>query len=267
MNIQRILLTGDDGYNSIGTRLLIRALKDKYDLRIAATKTQQSGVGGKLSLKSGGTWGEDVVDGVPAFWVDGTPADVMECAQAYYEEPFDLLISGVNMGPNASTAVISSGTVGAAIRGLGVGVAPHSIAISWDAPVEFWLKDHNHSEDISEYFAYPGDTLGSLIEFCLQNQMWDVNFLNVNIPVRHTKEVRFTKFLKDITRYFSYPITVDRETHTFSYQGNPFNIQEKHLRYDVAALEQGYISITPAVADFTHFETFQRLVDTTAQLP
>jgi 5'/3'-nucleotidase SurE len=46
----RILLTGDDGYNSIGTRLLVHALKNEHTLQIAATKSQQSGVGGQLSL-------------------------------------------------------------------------------------------------------------------------------------------------------------------------------------------------------------------------
>ena len=266
MKVQKILLTGDDGYNSVGTRLLIRALKDKYELHIAATRFQQSGVGGKLSLETGGKWGEDTVDGVPALWVEGSPADVMECAQAYFTQPFDLLISGVNLGTNASTAIISSGTYSAAIRGLGVQIAPRAMAMSWDVPREFWHKRHDASEDISEYFAYPGDVLHSLIDRCLKEEMWKVNMLNINLPTKKSTQVRFTKILKDITRFYTYPIAFDRETHTFDYKREPFQIQEQNIRYDVAAVNQGYISITPCATEMTHFQTFEKLEKTKLDL-
>jgi 5'-nucleotidase len=256
---KRILLTGDDGYNSVGTRLLIRALKDTYDLQIAATLHQQSGVGGKLSLKSGGTWGEDTVDGVPALWVDGTPCDVMECAQGYFDKPFDLLISGINLGPNASTAVISSGTYSAAVRGLGATVAPRAVAISWDLPSEFWLQMHDGQTDITPFFDYPGDILKPLFDTILENELWGVQLLNINLPHTPTKEIRFTKILKDITQYFRYPIHMDHEKHQYSYQGEPFDVKEKNLRYDVAAIEQGFISISPCAFEMTHFTTFERL--------
>lgn len=44
---KKILLTGDDGYDSLGTRLLVRGLRDEFDLKIAGTKDQMSGVGGE----------------------------------------------------------------------------------------------------------------------------------------------------------------------------------------------------------------------------
>lgn len=261
MSNYKILLTGDDGYNSIGTRLLVHALKDKHELHIAGTKNQQTGVGGKLSLKTGGTWGEDTVDGVPAFWAEGTPCDVMECVQGYYKEKFDLLISGVNLGANASSAVISSGTYAAAIRGMGVGLAPRGIAISWDASPELWHKKHDAREDISQYLRYPGDTLKLLMEQCIQEDLWGVPLLNINIPQKSTKTVRFTKILKDISKYYRYPIELDHETHQFSYQRDPFNLQETNERYDVAALAAGHISISPCAFEMSHFTAFERLKD------
>jgi len=260
MKRKRILLTGDDGYNSVGTRLVARALRDQYDLQIAATLHQQSGVGGGLSLKSGGKWGEDEVDGIPALWADGTPADVMECAQGFFSEPFDYLISGMNLGPNASTAVISSGTYAAAIRGMGLQLAPQAIALHWDAPAEVWLQDHSARDDLSQYLEYPGDTLRPIIDLAFENNFWGVQLLNINLPQQPTKKVRFTKMLKDITKYFAYPISIHREEKTFSYQESElFQIQEENLRYDVAAIEAGYISITPCAFEMTHFTTFQEL--------
>jgi 5'-nucleotidase len=157
VNPKRILLTGDDGYNSIGIRLLIEALKDNHELRIAATKHQQSGVGGMLSLEDKyREWGETTIDGVPAIWVDGTPVDAISVAQGYFEKPFDLIISGMNLGINAGSAIISSGTYSAAIRGMGINLAPKAIVLSWVTPPEFWRKKHDENEDLSPYLEYPG---------------------------------------------------------------------------------------------------------------
>ena len=269
MTIKRILLTGDDGYNSIGTRLLIRALKDKYDLRIAATKTQQSGVGGKISMSGEHAWGEEVVDGVPAIWVDGTPCDAAEVAQGYFSEPFDLVISGMNLGPNVSSAIISSGTYSAAVRSLGVNLAPRAMAISWDASPEFWLHAGNLVEDISKHTEYPGGVLGPIVEKCIEQEFWGVNLLNVNVPKVPTNKVRFCKIQKDVTKYFSYPISINRDEKTFTYVRpgvSQFNIQETNPRYDVAALEAGYITITPCAFDTTHYTTFEKLEQTEVTL-
>lgn len=262
MKIKRILLTGDDGYCSVGTRLLVRALKDEYDVCIAATKEQQTGMGGKISLIGGGEWGESTVDGVPAFWVDGSPADAMECAQGYFDQPFDLIISGVNWGANVTSAVISSGTYSAAVRGMGVQLAPRAMAISWDAPPDMWHLAHRENDDISAFYNYPGDILKKLVEYCIDHELWQVPLLNINLPKEPTTKIRFTKILKDITRYYSYPITVDRQTHRFSYQRQPFSKKEENIRYDAAAVSQGYVSVTPCAVDMTHFTTFEELEQT-----
>jgi len=80
MDVQRILLTSDDGFLSQGLRALISELRGHYELAIAATKTQRSGVGGAMSIR-GGAWGVAEVDGVEALWVDGFPADAIEAAR------------------------------------------------------------------------------------------------------------------------------------------------------------------------------------------
>ncbi|PIY79500.1 MAG: hypothetical protein COY81_02235 [Candidatus Pacebacteria bacterium CG_4_10_14_0_8_um_filter_43_12] len=259
MEIKTILLTGDDGYNSIGTRLLVKALKNDFLLQIAATKYQQSGVGGGLSLQKGGNWGETTVDGVPALWVEGSPGDTMECTQALFKKPFDLIISGVNLGCNASSAVISSGTFGAAVRGIGVGVAPRGLVMSWDAPVELYHKQNNGVDSLSDYLEYPGAVLLPLVKAIIAEKLWGVDLLNINFPRLASKKVRFTKITKDITKQFSHPIGVDKKTHRFTYDGAIIDILEKNPRYDIAAIDQGFISITPCAYDMTHFTTFERL--------
>lgn len=50
MAIKTILLTGDDGYNAVGIKILIDILGNDYQLKIAGTKSQQSGVAEKVIL-------------------------------------------------------------------------------------------------------------------------------------------------------------------------------------------------------------------------
>lgn len=239
----RILLTGDDGYNAPGTRVLARVLKDEYDLKIAATKFQQSGVGGILQLipKS---WGEDTVDGVDAVWVDGYPAEVMEFAQTYFK-PFDLVISGINWGANISSATISSGTFAAAFRALTVGVAPRALVLSWHLPQWAWYKKHQGNEDIDDYLQYPGRTAVKILELALDNDFWGAKIINVNLPQERSQTVIFTKPLPKITDFYVYPNDIDYEKKIFSYPS--IGTKKKplvDLQYDTGALLTNKISIT-----------------------
>jgi 5'-nucleotidase len=113
MGKKRILLTGDDGYKSIGIRLLISLLRDDFDLKIAGPKVQQSGAGGKINL-SGGKWERVEVDGIEGVSVTGSPSDAVEVARTIYGNSFDLVISGLNYGANVGTG-FASGTVGAGV--------------------------------------------------------------------------------------------------------------------------------------------------------
>ncbi|MFZ5845389.1 MAG: 5'/3'-nucleotidase SurE, partial [Patescibacteria group bacterium] len=199
--IKRILLTGDDGYNSIGTRLLIQALKSDFELSVIATREQQSGVGGKVSVVGGGKWGQAQVDGVPAIWLDGTPCDCMECAKEFYPQPFDLIISGINLGVNIGGSIISSGTFSAAYRGVCLGVAPRAIAISWDVQYHLLYRNHSGKESIRKFYNYPGKTVAKLLRQAMMHNFWDSPLLNINLPAQPTSRARFTKLLLDIYGY------------------------------------------------------------------
>lgn len=260
MSVQRILLTGDDGYNSIGTRLLIHALKDTYDLAIAGTKTQQSGVGGKISVQHGGTWNETTIDGVPAFWVDGTPGDAMECASAYFPKKFDLILSGMNLGENISMGVVASGTVSAAQRGVVMGIAPQAISLSWMVPPAFYFKKHDEKEDISEHMEYPGKVLKCLITLCITEKLWGARMLNINLPKDPTATVRFTRFTEDTKD--CYPsVTLRDSDQTYAYPFEEGPRKEHNVAFDVAAITQGYISITPQTPDWTDLGVYEKVKD------
>jgi len=259
MKVSRILLTGDDGYNSIGTRLLARVLKKNYDLAIIGTRDQQSGVGGHLSLKTGGTWGEDTVEGVKAMWVSGYPCDAVECAVGYFKNPFDLIVSGINWGMNIGGSLISSGTYSAASRSLHLGFAKKAIVTSWFLPPSYWLTRHDGLEQIEEYMAYPGKTAEKIIQNAIQNDLWGAGLININFPAEPSNKARFVKGIPDLRQFFSYPIPMDNTNHTYHYQRGGMSGETKgKLEYDTGALLSGYITIALHVVSLDDPELYEK---------
>lgn len=261
MNIKRILLTGDDGYNSIGTRLLVYFLKDRYELAIAATKSQQSAVGGHMSVVKGGHWGEETVDGVPAVWSSTYPADAVEVGCNVFKKPFDLVIAGINLGINIGGAVISSGTFAAAHRAIDLKIAPVAIAMSWDTHHSFYHKEHDGKEDVGEYIDYPGAVAYDLLIFAISNNFWGAKILNVNFPVKKTRRVRFTKPLPSLVDFYG-SMRLDTKHHTFSFAQDERAKRPSHdSSFDSGAVMSGYISVSLYKTDFVEENLYKSLKD------
>lgn len=128
----RILVTNDDGIDSIGLHTLARALVPLGDVVVAAPDTEYSGAGaalGALHLLKPEVHRAHI-EGVPEVWtVTGPPAlCVMFARLGAFGAPFDLIVSGVNPGANVGRSVYHSGTIGATLTGRNGGVS--GIAIS-----------------------------------------------------------------------------------------------------------------------------------------
>ena len=122
-----ILLTNDDGVESVGIKALSFALKRAgHTVTVIAPSRQQSGSGMKVSLNDIAV--EEIKNDV---WsVEGTPSDSVSVGiqQIMAGQEIDLVISGPNFGQNLGSNVFVSGTVGAAMTSLMYGVP--SIALS-----------------------------------------------------------------------------------------------------------------------------------------
>lgn len=252
-----ILLTGDDGYNSMGTRLLIKILKDEYDLKIAGTKTQQSAVGGKMSLKGGFDWKKTEVDGVEALCVDGTPVDAIELGDFYFQKKFDLVISGINWGANLGSSIHGSGTVGAAIHAVNLGMSDRVIAFSWDLPIAQMIKDHGGDESLDDYLKYPGQAVIDVMDYLKRENFFSSTLINVNFPQEKSTKIRLSKVYKGIKEIWKYDYEkFDKNDNHFSYGAlrvvNPI-IDDI---YDAKAIADGFISVSPCDIDFTDLRVF-----------
>ncbi len=117
----RILLTNDDGIDSVGLHVLARAMRRHGEVVVVAPDKEYSGAGaslGALHLIQPEVHRAHV-DGIDEAWsVTGPPAlCVMFARLGAFGEQFDLVVSGINPGANVGRAVYHSGTIGAALTG------------------------------------------------------------------------------------------------------------------------------------------------------
>ncbi len=109
----RILITNDDGYAATGIAALCEALRGLGEISVVAPKENRSGVSAALSLRRKITV---TPRGKGAFVVDGTPADCVHLSMHgdFVPRP-DIVVAGVNDGPNLGEDTVYSGTVAAAV--------------------------------------------------------------------------------------------------------------------------------------------------------
>ncbi|MBW3672026.1 MAG: 5'/3'-nucleotidase SurE, partial [Acidobacteria bacterium] len=177
-----ILVTNDDGVYSEGLKKLAGAHRSIGDVTIVAPDREQSASSHSLTLNrplrilhlEEGTWS-----------VDGTPADCVNLAVQHImkERRPDVVVSGINFGPNLGDDVTYSGTISAAFEGAILGIP----SVAYSA-----LIGENFSFDNSARFA-----AGYTKLFLSSNPATDV-VMNVNFPLGTPKGVRITHLGKRV---------------------------------------------------------------------
>lgn len=161
----RILLTNDDGIDSPGLHAVREALEPTHDTWILAPDGERSAMSHYITIKDPIRCREV---GERQLASDGSPADcvILGMAGALPMRP-DVVISGINIGPNLGTDIIYSGTVAAARQAAIMGVP--GIALSVDA-----YQGTLHFEPLAEFVR---DRLEELVE------LWnEEHFININAP-------------------------------------------------------------------------------------
>lgn len=132
----KFLVTNDDGIDSPFLHALVHALQAAgHQLFIAAPKTEQSWIGcAKSRMRPVASAVAPHDFGCTAWVIDGTPSDCVSIALAHLlpsDEVVDAVISGINVGRNASLGfILASGTIAGAWEGAVHGLP--AIAFSQD---------------------------------------------------------------------------------------------------------------------------------------
>jgi 5'/3'-nucleotidase len=185
----RILVTNDDGIDSIGLHVLARAiceLEGGHDVVVAAPDQEYSGAGaalGALHLIKPEVR-RSHIDNCPAsaIWkVSGPPAlCVMFARLGAFGDPFDLVVSGINPGANVGRAVYHSGTVGAALTGRNGGIS--GIAVS-QSVTGFGVEGQGWDDSIATQHWDSAATVAQRVAQTLVDDMpVEPVVVNINVP-------------------------------------------------------------------------------------
>ncbi|OZD04929.1 5'/3'-nucleotidase SurE [Rhodococcus sp. 06-235-1A] len=146
----RALITNDDGVHSAGIALLARvAAQAGLDVVVAAPHEERSGASAALTgMGVDDHLGIEAVKleslpGVSAYAVQASPALIAFVAtRGAFGDPPDLVLSGINHGPNTGAAVLHSGTVGAALTALTHGVPAMALSSIATEPAHWETAEH-----------------------------------------------------------------------------------------------------------------------------
>lgn len=242
MSRPRILVTNDDGIYSEGLRKLAGVLRQLGEVIIVAPDREQSAASHALTLNRPLRLLQLEAN---EYIVDGTPTDCVNLAVLYLLKDHrpDLVVSGINFGPNLGDDVTYSGTISAAFEGALLNIP--SIAFSA-------LVGEHFSFDRNAEFA------ARLVSWALAREPDAQIVLNVNFPVEEPKGVRVTHLGK---RIYSEGVVerLDPRGKKYFWIGGEPPVWHHAEGTDFAAIDAGYISITPLHLDLTHHESIPRL--------
>ena len=129
----KILVSNDDGVYADGLWALVKELREMAAVTVVAPDRDQSGSGTSVTLRHPLRMTEikAPLDGVAAYSVEGSPADsVILALKLVLKDGVDLVVSGINEGPNLGDDAYISGTVGAALQGFFYGVPAIALSIA-----------------------------------------------------------------------------------------------------------------------------------------
>ena len=180
----RILVTNDDGIDSVGLHVLARRLRPLGQVVIAAPDREYSGASaalGTLHLIRPEVRAVQL-DGVDSAWsVTGPPAlCVMFSRLGVFGGSFDVVVAGINPGANAGRAIYHSGTVGAALTARNGGVS--GVAIS-QAVDDFGVEGQGWDEMLSDQHWDTAAAVGArVVAAVLERPPARPVVINVNVP-------------------------------------------------------------------------------------
>jgi 5'-nucleotidase len=244
----RFLVSNDDGIQAPGINALRKALEDIGEVTVVAPDRERSATGHGITVTRPLRTKEIEYQNSNSigYSVDGTPADCVKLGlEALMTEPPDLVISGINLGPNLGTDVLYSGTVSAAYEGVINGVPAIAISLNtWENP----------------NFDYAAQFIKEYLPHVVKNKLPAGVLLNINIPHGvETKGIRVTRL--GYRRYIDvFDKRTDPRGRTYYWMaGQPENFDENDPTTDVNAVKAGYVAITPIQLDVTSYKFLDEL--------
>ena len=251
----RILVTNDDGIDSLGLHELVRAmcgLEGDHEVIVAAPDREFSGAGAALGALHE-IHPEVARSSIPncdaeTWTVNGPPGlCVMFARLGVFGGRFDLIVSGVNPGANVGRAVYHSGTVGAALTGRNghvSGVAVSQGVSGFSAEGQAW------ADIIKEIDWVPSATIAARVVQALLDDMPDEPVVvNVNVPDLPLDEIKGWKLAQvgvqpPRTVASADLVPIEGRTEAFKVSMNWGEKLELDNESDGGLVESGYVAVS-----------------------
>lgn len=247
----RILLTNDDGIHAPGILAARETLAVLGEVWVVAPERPRSAAGHAITLhKPLRITPITLPGGARGYATSGTPTDCVSLGfDVLMEGRCDLVVSGINAGPNLGWDLTYSGTVSAAIEGAVLNLP--SLAIS--------VASHDPADSLD--FGLAAQFTVQLVRQILADPLPSHSLLNVNVPAVAESELRGVEITHQGRREY-----VDRIVTRQDPNGRPYYWLAGSIREDVPdpgsdvhAILENRISVTPVQLDMTAYALIDRL--------
>jgi 5'-nucleotidase len=233
----RILLSNDDGYFAPGLAALAEAMRGMGEVTVVAPERNRSGASNSLTLDRP-LHLKEAPNGF--FYVNGTPTDCVHLAvTGMLDHEPDMVLSGINWGPNMGDDTIYSGTVAAAMEGHLLGVP--AIALSLGS-----FSGRN--------FATAGRVARQLAERFRERPFGAPLLLNVNVPDVPYEMLQGMRVTRLGRRHKAEPVVkqISPRGETVYWVGAAGAAADAGEGTDFHAVDNNWVSVTPLQIDLTH---------------
>ena len=245
------LVSNDDGYQSPGIEALVAALSGLGRVTVVAPDRNRSGASNSLTLEAP-LYAREARNGFT--YVNGTPTDCVHLAiTGLLEQEPDMVLSGINSGPNLGDDVLYSGTVAAAMEARFLGRPALALSLAGENPVHYDAAARATAE---------------LVQMLMQNPERQDLLLNINFPDLPYAQYAGWEVTRLGQRHKSEPAVPmqDPKRRTVYWVGPVGSGQDAGPGTDFHAVARGAISVTPLQVDLTRYNLMAPLTELFAGL-
>lgn len=240
----KILLSNDDGIHAEGINTLFDFLSGKFEVYMFAPSVERSACSNALTIRN-----EFKVEKMSSnkYSVSGFPADCVNVGiHSGLIPDVDLVISGINHGPNMGGDIYYSGTVAAARTAYICGKT--GIAVSLNS-----VSDFSYLESAAKFML---DYVNQEKNYLLKEHL----FLNINYPAVNECDVQGIMHTFLGKRFYMDHYAVKEEKPGVMQVCLDGTLESAEIEgSDITETEKGYVSITPLMLDTTDYKRFEIL--------
>lgn len=246
-----ILVSNDDGITAKGIKNLVNLARKFGKVIVVAPNSPQSAQGHSITIEHPIRIYRSDIFGpeIEAYECTGTPADCVKIAKnvVLKGEKIDLCLSGINHGSNASTNILYSGTMSAAMEGALEGIPSIGFSLdSFDSNAAFDAASHYAKKILRHYIDY------GMGKACL---------LNVNFPNLPKEAIKGIRICRQAEGHWSenFQQGTDPSGRTYYWLTGEYLYLDKGEDSDIWALRNGFVSIVPVKYDMTAHDQLEGL--------